>query len=143
MKITDILTTEHALFRAMFDQIERTLPDLTTFTEIQPLARMVSSLLRRHGELEQNLLYAALDHMLKERGQMGRILAEHREMDVRMEQAQQAVNLEKARRLFRETMTLSREHFLHEERKVFPLAEKHLQEESLKKLGAQWEQRHH
>lgn len=143
MRITDILTIEHALFRTMFDQIERTLPDLTTFTEIQPLARMMSLLLHRHGEGEQNLLYVALNHMLKEKGQIGQVLAEHREMDARMEQVQQAIDLEKARRLFQEAIALSRRHFLHEERKVFPLAEKHLQKASLEKLGAQWGQKHH
>ncbi|MCX6907853.1 MAG: hemerythrin domain-containing protein [Verrucomicrobia bacterium] len=142
MRITDILTIEHALFRTMFDQIEQTLPELTTFTEIQPLARMMSLLLRNHGEAEQNLLYATLDHMLKEKGHFGRLFTEHREMDARMEQVQQAIVIAEARRLFQETMVQAREHFLYEERKIFPLAEKHLQNESLEKLGELWMQKH-
>ena len=126
----------------MFDQIELVLPALTTFTEIQPLARMAASLLHSHGENEQNLFYDVLDHMLKEKGYFGRIFAEHRETDSLMNQVQQSVDLAKARQLFQDTIDLTREHFLFEEQTVFPLAEKHLQNESLETLGALWKHRH-
>ena len=142
MRLTDILTIEHALFRTMFDQIEQTLPGLTTFTEIQPLARMMSSLLRGHGETEQNLLYAALDHMLKEKGQINRLYTEHREMDTRFEQTQAANEFLKASRLLRSAIAMSREHFRYEEQTLFPLINDILQDESLEKLGDAWKQRH-
>ncbi len=142
MKITDILTIEHAIFCAMFDQIEQTLPGLTIPAEIQSRAHMMASLLHDHGETEQNLLYAALDHMLKEKDHFGRLFTEHREMDGRMELVIRTNDPVEARRLFQEAMVLTREHFLYEEQTIFPLAEKHLQNESLEKLGALWKQRH-
>ena len=133
---------EHALFCTLFDHIEQALPGLTTLAEIQSRAHMTASLLHGHGVTEQTLLYAALDHMLKEKDHFGRLFAEHHEMDGRMELVLRTTDLAEARRLLQEAMVLSREHFLYEEQTVFPLAEKHLQNESLEKLGALWKQRH-
>ncbi len=142
MKITDILKTEHAVFCAMFDQIERALPDLTTPAEIQSLARLTASLLHGHGETEQNLPYTALDHMLKEKGHLVRLFSDHREMDARMGLVLKASDLVKARQLFQAAMVMSREHFRYEEQTVFPLVEKLLQNDSLEKLGDVWNQKH-
>jgi hemerythrin-like domain-containing protein len=44
----------------------------------------------------------------------------------------------KARRLLKAAITATREHFRGEERSVFPLLEKVLQEETLTKLGQSW-----
>jgi hemerythrin-like domain-containing protein len=101
MKITDILVVEHAVFRAFFDDVESVLPSLKTVAEIKLLARLAEMRLRCHGESEQNLAYTALDHMLKEKGHLGRLYSEHREMDARMEQVQRTDDLAEARRLLK------------------------------------------
>lgn len=141
MKITDILTIEHAVFRAMFNEIEGTLLRSATVVEIRLLARTMTALLRSHGESEQNLAYTALDHMLKEKGQLNRLYTEHREMDTRFEQTQAANDFAEASRLLRSAMTMSREHFRYEEQTLFPLINDILQDESLEKLGEAWKQR--
>lgn len=141
MRITDILMVEHTVFRAMFDEIERALRKSATIAEVRVFARTLTVLLRQHGESEQNLAYTALDHMLKEKGQLNRLFTEHREMDSRFEQAQAAADFAEASRLLRASMAMSREHFRYEEQTLFPLINTVLQDESLEKLGAAWKQK--
>lgn len=141
MKITDILVVEHTVFRAFFDDVESMLPDLKTVAETKLLARLSEIRLRCHGESEQNLAYTALDHMLKEKGHIGRLYSEHREMDARMEQVQRTDDLAEARRLLKSAIVMSREHFRYEEQTLFPLIAKILKDESLEKLGAAWKQK--
>lgn len=142
MKITEVLTAEHAVFRVMFDHMERALPGLKTATEVKLFARMAEQMLHGHGESEQNLAYATLDHMLKEKGLLGRLYTEHREMDARFEQVHSSDDLAQSRRLLMSAIVMSREHFRYEEQELFPLIDKILQNESLEKLGAAWEERH-
>ncbi len=142
MKITEVLAAEHAVFRVMFDHMERALPGLKTAAEVKLFARLAEELLHGHGESEQNLAYAALDHMLKEKGHLGRLYTEHREMDTRFEQVQRSDDLAESRGLLLSAIVMSREHFRYEERELFPLIDTILQNESLEKLGTAWEQRH-
>jgi hemerythrin-like domain-containing protein len=135
MKITDILRTEHAVFCVTFDQIERTLPNLTTPAEIKGLANLLETLLRGHGETEQNLAYTPLDHMLEERKHLTRLFSDHREMDSRMKEIQATADVAQAKLLLRTTLALCRQHFRFEEQSLFPLVEKVLKPESLEKLG--------
>ena len=142
MKITDILTVEHTVFRVFFDQAERALPGLKTVAEIKLLARLAEKLLHGHGESEQDLAYAALDHMLKEKGHLSRLYSDHREMDARMQRVCKANDLAEARQLIQSAMIMSREHFRYEEQTVFPLIDQVLQNESLVKLGEAWKQKY-
>ncbi|MCX6900941.1 MAG: hemerythrin domain-containing protein [Verrucomicrobia bacterium] len=142
MKITDILTVEHTVFRTFFDQAERALPGLKTAAEIKLLARLAEKLLHSHGESEQDLAYAVLDHMLKEKGHLSRLYSDHREMDARMEQVCMANDLAEARQLMQSAMIMSREHFRYEEQTVFPLIDQVLQNKSLVKLGEAWKQKY-
>ncbi len=135
MKITDILTTEHAVFCAMFDQIEHALPTLETSAELKALAGLLETLLHAHGETEQDLAYGPLDHLLKEKSQLGRLFSDHREMDSRMKEVQDGNDPAHARRLLQAAMVMSREHFRYEEQTLFPFVEKVLDLDSLEKLG--------
>ncbi|MCX7824280.1 MAG: hemerythrin domain-containing protein [Verrucomicrobiae bacterium] len=138
MNITDVLAVEHVTFCAVFDQIERVLPSLRTRAEIQMLVGLVESLLRDHGDAEQNLAYLALDHVLKERGQLDQLYQDHKEMDVQLKHVRRARTVAEARRLLRAVLVASREHFRREERTIFPLMQKVLQSETLEKLGELW-----
>jgi hemerythrin-like domain-containing protein len=133
--ITDTLVAEHRVFADVFDQIESFLPKLTTLAEVKLLARLVEGMLRGHAETEKNLAYAALDHVLKDKGHIDRLHQEHHEIDASLGRAQAARNFEKARRLLKATIIASREHFKHEEQRVFPLIERVLQRDTLLELG--------
>lgn len=105
------------------------------------MARIVEGLLERHGKAETDLAYLALDHVLEQDGELKRMHQEHHEIDDRLRKVHTAKTCAEARRLLKNAIQSSREHFRCEERAVFPLLEKALQEETLLDLGKTWMER--
>lgn len=136
--IINTMIIEHRVFSTVFDQIEHRLPALETLAEVKFLADLIKTLLKSHGEREENLTYAALDHMLAERGRMDCLYQDHEEIDGRLAQIKVARELKEARRLLKATITAARKHFQREEQIIFPIIEKTLQENTLKELGSAW-----
>jgi hemerythrin-like domain-containing protein len=134
-KITDALVTEHVVFRTLFDYIERALPALETAAEARLLAGLMEALLRRHSDTETNLAYVALDHMLDSRSELDCLHEDHKEIDARLQRVQSTGDCAQARRLLKAALRASRDHFLREERTVFPLIEKVLHDPMLHELG--------
>jgi hemerythrin-like domain-containing protein len=122
--ITDFLTTEHALFCELFDEIDRLLPDLRTAAEVRLLGRLVVGALSRHADVEQNLAYAALDHALAEKGELNQLYQDHEEIDVCLKNATLAAEFPEALHFLKAGLKVSREHFRREEETIFPLFEK-------------------
>jgi len=141
MKITEVLVAEHTLFLDVFDQIERILPSLTTPVEVTTMARLLEGLLEGHAKTETNLAYLALDHVLEHNGELKHMHQDHHEIDDRLRKVHTANTCAEARRLLTAAIAASREHFRGEERNVFPLLEKALQEETLTALGQTWMRR--
>lgn len=139
--ITTALATEHVVFAAVFDEIERTLPNLTSLGEVKMLSGLVEKLLRGHGETETDLAYVALDHALDQRGQLDQLHQDHHEIDTCLRRVREAVDLSEARGLLKGALQASRLHFLREERSVFPLIEQVLDQETLAGLGTAWKDR--
>jgi hemerythrin-like domain-containing protein len=142
INITEALITEHAMFTTVFDQIERTLPQLKTPAEAKMLAGLVEALLLDHGDAETNLAFVALDHALGQKGPLDRLHQDHDEIDDRLRQVRKATELADARRLLRAALLATRHHFRHEERTIFPMINKMLRKETLTQLGEVWMQRH-
>lgn len=140
--ITDVLVTEHRVFLTVFNQVERALPKLNTLAEAKLLGTLVEGLLHDHADAETNLAFAALDHVLEEKGQLDRMHQDHDEIDARLKQVQTTRDLAEGRRLLKAALKASREHFRHEEEKVFPLLEQVLRRETLGNLGDTWMQRY-
>jgi hemerythrin-like domain-containing protein len=138
MKITEALVAEHTIFLSVFDQIERVLPSLMTPAEVRTMASIVEGLLEGHAKTETNLAYLALDHVLADNGELKRMYQDHQEIDDRLRKVHTAKTCAEARRLLKVTLVGVREHFCGEERSVFPLLEKVLQEETLTELGQSW-----
>jgi hemerythrin-like domain-containing protein len=141
MKITDILLAEHIVFHNIFDHIERTLPRLKTLAEIRALAALLEDLLRGHSKAEDELLLAPLEHYLEQIGQRDSFEHEHHEIDANLLRIHQARSVAEARRPMQHALTYSRKHFDHEERIVFPMAEKVLKATTLRELGRTWLQK--
>jgi len=133
--ITNFLTTEHAVFCELFDEIDRLLPDVRTVAEVGLLSRLVEGVLSRHADVEQNLAYAALDHALAEKGELNQLYQDHQEIDARLKHATLAVEFVEAVRFLRAGLKASREHFRREEETVFPLFEKLFDPAALEALG--------
>src|ERR1017187_3362678 len=130
MKITEALVAEHTIFLSVFDQIERALPSFTTSAEVSTMARIVESLLAGHAETETNLAYLALDHVMAHNGELKRMHQDHHEIDDRLRKVRLASTVAQGRRLLKSAIGASREHFRAEERGVFLLLERTLQEET-------------
>lgn len=133
--ITQLLVVEHAVFLALFDQIDAALDGAETAGEANRLARIVEGVLRRHGESEAELAYAALDQMLAERGELQELHQDHREIDENLRRATTSRDLAAARDLLRRALKMARAHLRREERSVFPLFERVFSRESLEALG--------
>jgi hemerythrin-like domain-containing protein len=138
MKITDALFAEHLVFHNMFDHIEATAPKLKTLAEVKSLAALMESLLKAHSDTEDELFIGPLEHCFEQLGQRDAFLEEHQEIDASLRNLRQAGQLKKARQLLLAAVAYSRKHFDKEERIVFPLAERVLNNKTLTALGQTW-----
>jgi hemerythrin-like domain-containing protein len=105
------------------------------------MASVVEGMLEGHAKSETNLAYLALDHVLAQNGELKRMHQDHHEIDDRLRKVRTASTCAEARRLLKTAIAASREHFRAEERSVFPLLEKALQEDTLTELGQNWMER--
>jgi len=135
--ITKTLIMEHAVFSAVFDQIEQVLTRSPGAPEVKVLASVVEGLLRGHGETETNLAYSALDHALADRQSLNRLYEDHHEIDERFKRVHRATDAAEAQRLLKKALAATREHFRHEEEYVFPILEQTLRPQTLRALGGE------
>ncbi len=138
MKITDALATEHAVFLRVFDQIEKVLPRVTTLREATTIAQLIEGLLAGHADTERHLAFLALDHVLADRHELDSLHQDHEEIDRRFGQVATANDCTEACRLLKAGLQATRKHFRYEERTVFPILERCLQEQTLRELGDHW-----
>ena len=136
--ITKALVMEHAVFREVFDQIERILTGSPSAPEVKVLASVVEGLLRGHGETETNLAYSALDHVLADKEVLNRLHQDHHEIDDHFKRIHRTTDAAEAQRLLKKALAATREHFRREEKNVFPLLEQTLQPDTLGTLGREW-----
>jgi hemerythrin-like domain-containing protein len=141
LTITAALVAEHDTFRALFDEIERTLPRTGSLEETQRLARRLEGLLRLHAAAEEDLALLLLDHLPEQKRRCDRFYTEHQEIDAQLTQVLEVRELDLAQELLLGAIAVSRRHFKHEERVVFPLMEQVTEEEQLTKLGLIWARR--
>ena len=135
MKITDVLTAEHAAFARLFDLVERALVACRTVGEVRMLAGLVEGLLHHHGAAEEHLVYSVLDHVLEEKGDLNRMHQDHKEIDMQLHQLATDPDLARARQRLKAALAACREHFRSEEDGVFPLIHRVLRSETLTELG--------
>jgi len=135
-RITDVLTIEHTLLCTLFGEIDRLLPEVRTVDEARLLSRLVEGVLSHHADVEQNLAFAALDHVLAEKHQLGQLHQDHEEIDACLRNAGSATEPTKAVQMLKAGLEASRAHFRREEQSIFPLFEKVLAPTTLEILGA-------
>jgi len=134
MTITELLRAEHAAFSILLDEIETVLPSAATLGELRILVSVMAGFLQEHGQKEEELPYPALDQMQAQRGQMQDLTREHGEPDKQNRQVAKKKDLTKARREIGRLIQAVRQHFEHEERHLFPMAEECLQAANLVEL---------
>lgn len=128
---------EHAVFRKVFEQVERVLSATHSAPEVKLMASVVEGLLSEHGETETNLAYSALDHALADRGTLNRLYQDHHEIDEHFKRVHDATDPAVALRLLKKALAATLDHFQREEKTVFPMLEKTFQPATLWALGGQ------
>ena len=141
MKITETLLAEHVVFHNLFDHIERVLPGLRSVSEVRTLASVMETMLESHSRVEDDLLIAPMEHCMEQLGQKDTFHKEHEEIDEALRRIPRTTNVIQARRMLLKAVVASRRHFDKEERIVFPLAERVLNENTLRTLGQSWMKR--
>lgn len=141
MKITDALLGEHGAFYVQFNHLENCMPHVETLTQVQSLGALLAAALASHAQLENELLFAALDPHLGEMGPVAVMRTEHEKIESGLSQIQEEEELEGARHLLLHILAVARQHFAKEEQVLFPIALQALGTEELARLGAQWAER--
>lgn len=138
MKITEALLAEHLVFHSMFDHLEAIAPNLKTLAELKAVAGLLESMLKVHADTEDALFLGPLEHCFEQIGQRDSFLEEHQEMEANLQVVEKAVRAKEALELLLRAVAHSRRHFDREERIVFPMAERVLNERTLNELGQAW-----
>jgi len=141
MILTEALLGEHAVFYAQFDHLDQTVPGVGDLTIIHTQTTLIASALATHAQLEEDLLFKALDPHLGEMGPLAVMRMEHQEIESTLEQILNLEDLVEAKQKLLHVVHLAREHFAKEEQVLYPMASKVLGSEQLTTLGEQWAER--
>ncbi len=136
-EITRALLGEHGAFYAQFAAIER-LAASAGAPELRAAATLLDAALVSHARLEDELLFRAIDAAMPDAGPLPVMRDEHRRIEEALARARLGGHVPSARAALLEAIAISREHFLKEEEILFPLAEKVLDGEDIRTLGAAW-----
>lgn len=138
MKITDALLGEHAILQRLLNHLAAEAPTWT-LAQARGAAELLSSSLASHAQLEDDLLFVALEpYIAAQQGPLAVMRMEHAAIEGALERLAEAADLEDARCLFLYLVDVAREHFSKEEHVLFRLAEQTLGDRRLRELGAVW-----
>jgi hemerythrin-like domain-containing protein len=138
MKITEALLAEHVVFHSIFSSVHREMSSFGTVEEFKAVANMLLGTLEAHGKAEHDLLLPPIESYLNDIGHLENFHDEDEAIVDNLRAVSQAGTIKDAKLHLNRALRLAHEHFDKEERLVFPLAEKHISEESLHDLGEQW-----
>ncbi len=141
MKLTDALRGEHGVFYAQFDYLEQAVPAVEDLAILKVQAAMLASALATHAQLEEELLFRALDPHLGEMGPLSIMRADHEQIEQALAQIPDLTDLAETQQQLLGVVEVAREHFAREEQILFELAPESLGDEMLRDLGAKWAER--
>ena len=138
MKVTDAFLGEHGVFYAQFKHLEQTIPAASQPDQVHIHAAMLASALATHAQLENDLLFSAMEPHVGPMGPLAVMRREHEEIEGTLAGLQEVQDTAEAQRMLLYAIRVARDHFAKEERILYPMAEKALDAETLSQLGAQW-----
>ncbi len=141
MKLTDALRGEHGVFYAQFDHLEQAVPAVEDLAVLKSQAAMLAAALATHAQLEEELLFQALDPHLSEMGPLAVMRAEHEEVEAGLSEIPAFTDLAEAQQRLLRVVEVARQHFAKEEQILFMLADQSLDTKTLNELGAKWAER--
>lgn len=138
MQLQDALLGEHALIYRLLEWVERQSPgwDLRSAREA---GQALSALIQPHARSEDELLFPHLAPFLPaEAGPLAVMRLEHEEIESTLARIEAADDESAARALLLHLVAVAREHFLKEEKVLFPMASSLVGAERLGALGQRW-----
>ncbi len=141
MKLTDALRGEHGVFYAQFDFLEKAVPAAEELEVLKSLAAMLASALATHAQLEEELLFQALDSDASAMSPLAVMRAEHEEVEGGLSEIMSLTDLAQTQQRLLRVVEVARQHFAKEEQILFMLADQSLDNETLNDLGAKWAER--
>lgn len=101
------------------------------------LAETLAALLKRHAELEEELLFDPVEGALGGRAPLQPLRNQHDDVEATLEAAL-ARSGEEMAWMLREAVAVCTDHFMQEEKQVFPIARDVLDGASRREIGAAW-----
>jgi len=137
MKITDALYGEHGPLYALLSHCESS-ANQWEHADLLLAGRAVEAALLSHAEVEDDLLFRALEAKMPPGGPAEVMRAEHAEIDATLAALRDSADEASARNAIQRVAHLARDHFAKEEQVLFPIAEELLPVEELERLAAEW-----
>jgi hemerythrin-like domain-containing protein len=141
MKVTEALLGEHGVFYVQFDHLEQSLPAVASLDWAKAQAILLQSAISAHAQLEDELLFSALDNHLGQGGPVAVMRMEHEEIEGTLNAIPEIQNVETICSRLLGVIQVARQHFMKEEQILFPLADQVLGSEQLHALGERWAER--
>jgi hemerythrin-like domain-containing protein len=138
VKLTDALLGEHGVFYAFFDQIEAVAATATSVLQIREATVVLSAVVLSHANLEEELLFPALETHMGTTGPLAVMRTEHDEIEHALRQIEAAQDLDDGVDCTARAVGILRDHFQKEEEVLFSIARQTLDEETQIRLGKAW-----
>ncbi len=138
MHLTDALLGEHAVFYALFAQIDDLLEDAGSARELAAALALVRPALVSHAKLEDELLFPALSRSGQPSGPVPVMQSEHDQIDKLLARIETIEDLDVMRTTVASLLELVREHFLKEEHVLLPMADDLFDDNTQHSLALQW-----
>jgi iron-sulfur cluster repair protein YtfE (RIC family) len=138
IQITAALLGEHGVFYALFDHFESSLDEAHCAGQVKARASTIAAALVSHAQMEEQVLFRRLDSYPDLIGPLAVMRLEHNQIEQALEHIQSIDDLALAQQAARQIAHLARQHFLKEERVIFPFAERALDQAASETLGGRW-----
>lgn len=138
MKLTDALLGEHGAFRILLNGIEEMASYAGEVAQIESAMAVFTAEVTHHAKLEEDLLFPVLELHMDSSDLFDEIHSEHAEIRSGLESIEDARDLDQAIAAVRHTLEITRIHFDNEEKTLYAVANKVLDEETLNRLCEEW-----
>lgn len=140
LRITDALYGEHGPLYALFGHLEESAPRWE-LADLLLAGRCLEAALLSHAQVEDDLLFPAVEARMPPDGPAAQMRLEHEEIDAELTRLRDAETEAEGRRALATAIALARDHFRKEEQVLFPLAEELVGREELERLCQSWAER--
>lgn len=138
MDIIDALLGEHGLFYVLFDWYEKSAARAKTLEELQQIARPLTEALVSHAEIEDKLLFPALETDPGLKMPLKVMDREHQGIEQALQGVESCTSKPEAQNQVLAAIESAREHFAKEERILFPRARQVLDKKKRAELSSRW-----